>query len=89
VAKSCPIPDEQKGVGSLITPELADEAAARFVVVDAVRQQLRDGLKAVFEETGRAPLVGDGRSVRWKDKPTGGRSFDVHEIEPTNEKETA
>ncbi len=81
VAMSCPVPQEQRGDGSLATHEDADAAAARFVVVDAVRQQLRDQLKAAYEADGYAPKVGDGREVRWKDKPEGGRTFGVHEIE--------
>lgn len=81
VARSCPIPAEQRGLGALDSDEAADEEAARFVVVDALRQQQRDALKAYHEETGHAPAVGDGRGLFWKQKPKGGRSFDVHDLE--------
>ena len=78
VKRSCPIPQEQRGLGVLDTPEDADAEAARFVVVDALRQEQRDALKAVHEETGHEPAVGDGRVLRWRDRPSGkGREFGV------------
>jgi hypothetical protein len=80
VARSCPIPDEQRGLGALSSKEDADEEAARFVVVDALRQTQREALKAYHEETGEAPEVGDGRGLFWKRKEKGGRSFDVHDL---------
>ncbi len=80
VARSCPIPAEQRGLGALDSIEAADEEAERFVVVDALRQQQRDALKAFHEETGHAPATGDGRALFWKRKPNGGRSFDVHDL---------
>lgn len=80
VARSCPIPAEQRGMGALDSPEAANAEAARFVVVDALRQQQRDALKAYHEETGEAPEVGDGRGLFWKAKEKGGRSFDVHDL---------
>ncbi len=77
VARSCPIPEEQRGVGSIEDDAIADEQAARFVVIDGVRQQLRAQLKAVFEETGRAPEVGDGTGLYWKVSAKGKRDFGV------------
>lgn len=84
VARSCPVPQEQRGDGSIGSPTDADAAARRFAVVDAQRQQLRSGIKAYYEETGYPPKVGDGREMRWKDKPDGGRSFGMFEPEPDN-----
>lgn len=75
VTKSCPIPEEQRGLGSFGDESDADRQAARFMVVDALRSQLRDGLKAYFEETGHAPQTPDGLELRWKYKRGGGRSF--------------
>lgn len=80
VKRSCPIPAEQRGLGALDSPEAADAEAARFVVVDALRQEQRDSLKAYHEETGHAPVVRDGLVMRWRDRPSGkGREFGVFE----------
>lgn len=80
VVNSCPVPDEMKGVGALVSEDAADAAAERFIVVDALRQTLRDQLKAHHEETGHAPGVGDGHVLRWKVDPgTGRRQFGVWE----------
>lgn len=78
VKRSCPIPAEQRGIGALDSPDAADAEAARFVVVDALRQEQRDALKAYHEETGYCPDVGDGTVIRWAEKSDGGRSFGVH-----------
>lgn len=76
VALSCPVPQEQRGLGVLGSRSAADEAARRWVVIRALDQQLRKGLKAIHDETGYCPQVGDGRVVRWKDKADGkGRDF--------------
>jgi hypothetical protein len=76
VAASCPVPAEQRGVGSLDSPEAADEAAARWVALRAVDKQLREALKAHVEATGRPAVVRDGLVVRWDgEKP--GRKFGV------------
>jgi RecB family exonuclease len=82
VLASCPIPNEQKGIGALVDEATADTAAERFIVVDGLRQTLRDQIKAYHEETGHAPDVGDGHVMRWKTDPeTGRRSFGVWEPE--------
>jgi hypothetical protein len=76
VATSCPVPAEQRGVGALENEDLADAAAARFVVTDAVRGTLRDQLKTHYEQTGRPPEVGDGTGFFWRHKANGkGREF--------------
>jgi len=86
VKRTCPIPAEQRGLGALDSQEAADAEAARFVVVDALRQEQRDALKAMHEETGYAPKVGDGREMRWRDRPSGkGREFGVWEPEVVDE----
>lgn len=81
VKRSCPVPAEQRGLGALDSTASADAEAARFVVVDALRQEQRDALKAYHEETKYAPQVGDGRVVRWKEAIETGRSraFGVHD----------
>lgn len=82
VAASCPVPAEQRGVGALDSEDAADEAAARYVNVDGLRNTLREQLRAYYEQTGRAPLVGDGTAVFWRPKPNGnGRSFGVFPVE--------
>lgn len=65
VARSCPIPAEQRGMGALESEAMADAQAARYVVVDALRNQLRDGLKTRYEETGYAARIGDGTAIAW------------------------
>lgn len=77
VSSSCPVPQEQRGLGALAAPDDADEAARRWVVVRALDAQLRKALKAHHEETGHCPEVGDGTVVRW-DGPKGARKFGVH-----------
>lgn len=80
VALTCPVPAEQRGVGALHSPDVADEAAARWVAIRALDKQLRDDLKAYVEEAGRHPVVGNGLVVRWKDRDSGkGRDFGAHE----------
>ncbi len=76
VARTCPIPAEQRGLGVLSSPEAADDEAARWEVVRALEGQMRKTLKAYHEESEYAPRLPDGRVVRWKDKPDGrGRTF--------------
>jgi RecB family exonuclease len=77
VARSCPIPAEQRGDGHIGSDAQADREAAVFAVLDAQRQQTRSGLKAYWEETGYAPKVGDGREMYKPD----GKSFGMHEPE--------
>ncbi len=84
IARSCPIPAEQRGLGALDSPEAADMEAERFVVVDALRQQQRDALKAFHEESTptHAPQVGDGTGLFWREKSNGkGREFGVFPLE--------
>jgi hypothetical protein len=82
VAASCPVPAEQRGVGALDSDEAADEAAGRYVNVDGLRNTLREQLRTYHEQTGRAPLVGDGTAVFWRPKPDGkGRAFGVFPVE--------
>lgn len=84
VARSCPIPTEQRGDGAVDDDSDADAQAERFAVVDAQRQQLRARLKAYHEQTGYAAQVGDGKVMRWKGE-VGDRSFGMHD--PLTEQE--
>lgn len=81
VARSCPIPVEQRGEGSLENDEQADVMAEEWPVIDGLRQHLRKTLRCYHEETGYAPQVGDGAVLRWKQTPSGGRTFGMHEPE--------
>jgi len=85
VSRSCPIPDEQRGIGALSTPELAAKETARFVVVDAVRDTMRRSLKVAHEEFGRPIPIGDGTAMFWRDKPDGRREFGVWPVEDVPE----
>lgn len=89
VSSSCPIPMEQRGLGALETNDDADAEAGRYMVIDGLRGQMRDRLKAFHEENDYAPQVGDGNVLRWKRKDNGSRSFDVWEPETTDEREAA
>jgi hypothetical protein len=75
VAASCPVPQEQRGIGALASTDDADVEAKRYIVIDGLRQQMRDRLKAFNEETDHAPVINDDLVLRWKDKPTGGRAW--------------
>lgn len=75
VARSCPIPVEQRGEGSLESDEQADIMAQEFPVVDGLRQHLRANLKNYHEASGYEPKVGDGNVFRWRTKDSGARSF--------------
>jgi len=74
VARSCPIPAEQRGVGVLETDEMADAEAGRFVMVDGLKDQMRIALRERYEETGRPHQIGDGRVIVF-DGPRGGMSI--------------
>jgi hypothetical protein len=65
VARSCPIPEIQRGEGGVEDQASADRAAEALMVVDAQRTQIRDSLKSFFTETGNAARIGDGREIRW------------------------
>lgn len=77
-ATKCPVPHEDRDVGTIASPEEADAAAARWQVVSELDTDLRKALKAHYEETGYAGEVGDGRVARWE--PTVGkpRKFGLH-----------
>lgn len=77
------MPAEQRGVGALDSDEAADGAAGRYVNVDGLRNTLREQLRTYHEQTGRAPLVGDGTAVFWRPKPDGSgrRDFGVFPVE--------
>ena len=78
VAKSCPIPREQRGIGSIETPAQARDGAWTWQVVTAQKEQLRDALKTYHEETGEYIEMPDGRVLGW-DPPIGkGRKFGFH-----------
>jgi PD-(D/E)XK nuclease superfamily len=83
VAASCPIPAEQRGLGLIGGEGEADDQAARYVVVDALRQQMRGQLKAWHEETGLVPAVGDGTGLYWRTDEKGKRAFGVWPLEAT------
>jgi hypothetical protein len=78
VKRSCPVPQEQRGLGAISTNEQADREAQRWHVIRALQPELRDALKSYYTETGYMPVVSDELVVRWRDKPSGkGRDFGV------------
>jgi hypothetical protein len=82
VALSCPVPQEQRGLGAIDSDELATAEGDRWVVVRALDKQMRGQLKTWHEETGRPIPLADGRELRWGQKPSGkSRLFDAWEPE--------
>lgn len=79
VARSCPVPEEQRGAGAVEDQASADAQAARLVVLEAVRDQVKDGLRSYFLETGNAPVLPDGRSFRWD----GGKGAAFEIVDPS------
>lgn len=79
VARSCPIPQEQRGVGALTTMEDATAEAQRFVVVDALRKNMLKSLKAKHEAVGLYIPVVDNLVLGWQPKSGGGREFTIKE----------
>lgn len=65
VARSCPIPAEQRGPGALETDEDADREAARLIAVEGLRGEMLAVLRARWEETGYPAKIGDGRELRF------------------------
>lgn len=79
VARSCPIPPEQRGDGVIDSPAKAVRAAAAFVVAKAQYEQLRGQLKEHHEATGKPIPVNPREEIRW-DPPVGKpRKFGLHE----------
>lgn len=78
VARSCPVPAEQRGVGALEDSGMAAAEAGRYVMVDGLRNGMRDALKTFHEQTGEFIPVGDGSVIGWERKPDGKRAFGVH-----------
>lgn len=66
ISRECPVPEGDRDVGVLDSPEVADAEAARWQVVSELDDDMRKALKAYHEETGYAPAVGDGRVARWE-----------------------
>lgn len=90
VARSCPIPREQRGDGAIATPAQADAAARQMVVAKAVATQTSSQLKA-WEEGGNRPgRANEREEVRW-DPPGawaakgGGRKHGLHPRVETEE----
>jgi PD-(D/E)XK nuclease superfamily len=78
VKRSCPVPQEQRGVGAITSPEEADAEARRWAVIKALDPEMRAALKTYHEESGYAPQVTDGLVVRWRDRASGkGREFGI------------
>jgi hypothetical protein len=59
VARSCGIPAEQRGVGVIENDEMATREAARYMMVDGLRDTLRAALKEYYNATGVPIPVGD------------------------------
>jgi hypothetical protein len=66
VNRSCPIPEEQRGVGAIADAESAEREAARYVMVDGLRDALRAALKDYYQAHGEPIPVGDtGDALSW------------------------
>lgn len=79
VARSCPIPQEMRGDGAIETPEQANEAAARWAVLEGEREALRGQLKAYVEDPSHPlPAANENEQVRWEPPVGKGRKFGLH-----------
>lgn len=65
VARSCPVPPEQRGVGAIEDDDMADAEAGRWVMLDGLCKQMRLALKERYQATGRPHRVGDGTMLAW------------------------
>lgn len=86
VARSCPVPREMRGDGSVSSQAQADKLARVLVVAGAQENQSRRILKA-WQEQGNPPgRVNDHEEVRWGSEPDawtrrgGGRKFGIWPI---------
>jgi len=66
VARSCPIPPEQRGDGVIDSQAKADRAAAAFAVLEGQRKALIGQLKAAQDEAGLIGLANDQEEVRYE-----------------------
>lgn len=89
VARSCPIPPEQRGDGVIDSQAKADRAAAAWAVLEGQRTGLRSQLLAAYEEGGLIGNANDHEQVRYEplEQERGvSRKFGVHPtIETTAE----
>jgi hypothetical protein len=80
LARDCPVPREDRGLGVLDSPESADDHARLWQVISELDGDLRGWLKTFYEETGYAGRTAD-REARW-DPPIkrgeGSRKFGLH-----------
>jgi hypothetical protein len=79
VARSCPIPQEQRGLGALTEMSDATAEANRWLVIRALDKQMREALKAKHEATKKYIPVVDNLVLGWHAKPSGGREFAIKE----------
>lgn len=77
VARSCPVPQEQRGLGVLDGPEAARGEAERLQVINALRDQMTKALKTYHEATGEFVEVGSGELLGWHVNGDGRRRFEL------------
>jgi hypothetical protein len=82
VARSCPVPREQRGDGAIDSQAAADRAAAAFAVADAQREQIVAQSKAWTEDGNPPGKVNEHEELRWGPDPgawaaKGGRGFKI------------
>lgn len=65
VARSCPIPEEQRGDGAIESDERADEVAELYTVAKAQYEQAASQLKAWQEAGNRPGRANEATEVRW------------------------
>lgn len=79
VARSCPVPREMRGIGSINSEQQANVAARAWTVTNAQQKQLREALKVWTEESGHHPEVGDGHVLRYEPEFTSPRKWGLHD----------
>jgi len=78
VARSCPVPQEMRGDGAIVTVADAAVAAETWAALEGQREALRSQLKAYVEDpVNPVPAVNEVEVIGWK-PPTGkGRRFGI------------
>jgi hypothetical protein len=86
VARSCPIPREQRGDGGIVTKPQADHAARALAVLEGQRKALISQLKAWSEDPNNAtPMVNDHEFAGWNPPVGRGRKYGVWDVSAVKE----
>jgi hypothetical protein len=90
VARSCPIPQEMRGDGAMVSQEDADAGAGRLSVLEGERKALIGQLKAWGEDPMHSlPAANEDEVAGWKPPQGKGRKFGLWKRDDLTDEETA